>query len=431
MRFACGRLAFSTVIRSLRPGPTLGALLGLCTAGGCALFFPSGEYVGEGGEAGGTGEGAGATTSTGPGGGGGGGSGGGSQPGDAVARVFVAFGDRDKPPELPGSFETKTTELHYADVDAEGVIGAWSNAPSTPLRGDFSMRYVDGSLVAFGRSLDIDGYARPTLMRSALDSKLLPSTWNLTLDATTLTYSSRQVVLGPKGGYIAGGYGGIPDGNGGTTYIHYDTIEFVPADLGTGALSPRVDAPTMPEGKRNPGLLVHGGALYVVGGYGTTASPTYKTRVDHAVLDEDGLPGAFQSDGELPGTVANTVFGVIAPAVCASDTHLFIAGGTLSSGSASDFVLSAEIQADKSLGTLTHVTKLPTPLASTACFVLGGNIYVIGGQGATSRSDLVLTNEILAGGALGADWNGTSNARLPYGRSGMAVAVAPLGASAN
>lgn len=430
MRSACDGLAFSTVIRSLRLGPTLGALLGLCTAGGCALFFPSGEYVGEGGEAGGTGEGAGATTSTGPGGGGVGGSGGGTQPGDAVARVFVAFGDRDKPPEIPGSFETKVYEVHYADMDAQGVIGDWRSAASTPLRGQFEMDHVGGALVAYGRAVDLDGYNRPVSFRAPLGDDGLPTAWTVTVDQATLTYGSRQVVLGPRGGYLLGGYSSSwPDGNGGTTTRYFETSEFTAIDSATGTMSARVEGGVMSEPKRNPGTLVRDGVLYAIGGYGS--SPTYKTTVEYSVLDADGLPGAFVGLGELPGIQVNTTLPLLLPALCADDTHLYVVGGTLSSGSPSDLVLSAPFQSDGSLGEFTHQTKLPTPLGATRCLVRGEKVYVFGGQGTSERSALVLMNDLTGGGALGSAWDTTTNRALPYARSGAAVALVPLGASAN
>jgi hypothetical protein len=404
-----------------------GLFLSASIAGGCALFFPSGEYVGGEGTGGGAGEGGGTTSSTSSlGGQGNGGEGtGGSTPGEAVARVFVAFGDRDKPPEIPGSFETKVYEVHYADMDASGVIGPWRSALSTPLRGQFEMAYVDGALIAYGRAVDLDSFSRPVTFRAPLGDDALPVTWTPSVDSTLLTFGSRQVVLGPRGGYLLGGYSSSwPDGNGGTTTRYFENAEFNPIETSTGAMSARVEGGIMTEQKRHPGTLVHDGVLYAVGGYGS--SPTYKTTVEYSVLDANGLPGAFVGLGELPGIQVSTTLPLLTPALCADETHLFVVGGTLSSGSPSDLVLSAPIQGDGSLGEFTHVTKLSTPLGATKCLVHEGRIYVFGGQGTSERSALVLVNDVLAGGQLAAAWDSTSNAPLPYARSGAAVAIVPL-----
>jgi hypothetical protein len=237
-------------------------------------------------------------------------------------------------------------------------------------------------------------------------------------------------VLGPRGGYLLGGYSSSwPDGLGGTAPRYFETSEFTAIDLGTGEMSARVESGVMTEPRRNPGTLVHDGVLYAIGGYGS--SPTYKTRVEYSVLGDDGTPGPFVSAGELPGIQVSTTLPLLSPALCADSTHLFVVGGTLSSGSPSDLVLSAPIQAGGALGELKHVTKLPTPLASTKCLVHDGKLYLFGGQGTSERSALVLSNDILASGELGSSWDTTTNAPLPYGRSGAAAAIVPLGIAPN
>jgi hypothetical protein len=88
-------------------------------------------------------------------------------------------------------------------------------------------------------------------------------------------------------------------------------------------------------------------------------------------------------------------------------------------------VLHAAVGADGKLGAWTVVTSMPSTHYNGGCFVAGGRLYVLGGEGATTRKDTVIMTSIAQDGTLDANWDTTSNPKLPFARSGFAVVAVP------
>lgn len=164
--------------------------------------------------------------------------------------------------------------------------------------------------------------------------------------------------------------------------------------------------------RSRPGVLVTATNVYVVGG---RFSGGISNSVETAAVDM--AAGTITAFTEQPAMMnAGADHRVFHPQVAEAGDYLFVAGGRISGpGAPTDVVLSAKINADKTLGAFQNVTNLPKALRDFAFVGFKGRLYVAGGTDGTTRSDEVYSATVDADGKLGA-WD-ASNAKLPGARS--------------
>jgi len=386
----------------------------------CSLIYPAGDFLGEGGSATGGTAGPGPTTSTGAGGAGGqGGTGMGGAPPGVVARVFVGFGKRDRPLGAPMSFDADLNDLLISDMDATGHLSDWRHTAPAPFTGSMQLDVVGGVFLAFGRVDQIDAFDRPSVLFASVTPDGVADDWVVASDTTVYNSDGSVVAYGQGRGYILGGTLTQTTDAGVVTNSTVDTY-FLPIDEAAKTIAPRAPTADLLTARYRFGTLVHADKLYVVGGYNGSALPL----TEYAPVNADGSLGAFVAG---PGLVDDraAVYPIYYPALCASDTHLYVAGGSLASTSRSDLVLASAFDASGGLGPWVAMTKLPAPVTQAACFVHDGVLFVLGGEGQTERSAQVLSSPILpADGSLGA-W-AAEEPELPLPRSDFALRLVPF-----
>ena len=177
---------------------------------------------------------------------------------------------------------------------------------------------------------------------------------------------------------------------GGGLQATVDTVEAVPAGGAGGATGTVVGS--LPQPRSDASAVVIGSRAYVVGGYDGT-------KADAAVLStKDGR--SFQTVATLPVPVRYA-------AVAALGRTIYVVGGMAVSGKGAGQPVNAVQRIDVGAGSAQVVSHLSQPLAGASAAVLGGHLYVAGGEstagGAPSPTIWALdprTGRLLAAGAL-------------------------------
>ena len=234
-----------------------------------------------------------------------------------------------------------------------------------------------------------------------------PETWYSTTPLPHLSYANPSVVHDDKI-YIVGGQ--TPTGG-----IRYDTVLY-------GSVRPdgHIDhygwlfTKPLPEERTNPGVVVYGDWIYVLGGSANQPGWIERDTVWNASFNPDGTIGRWRETTRLPyhGDKVTVEW----------NGRIYIMAGW-DGGSMHDDVYYAEIsQADGSLGNWVKTTSLPEPIAHNhAAVVHNGVIYVIGGT--LPGAPPIYKNEVYyatieGSGAVGT-W--TETAPLPVGIQGHSV----------
>lgn len=130
-------------------------------------------------------------------------------------------------------------------------------------------------------------------------------------------------------------------------------------------------------------LVAEGAAyVYVIGGQASAADAPGGTSTVYvgSVSLANGSIGSWNPTSALPASV-------VGPAVAVYNGYLYVVGGLGSDGSPSTAVYSARIQASGSLGSWsTSSNAYPEAVSFAAAFAFGGNLYVLGGDPATSTN---------------------------------------------
>lgn len=220
--------------------------------------------------------------------------------------------------------------------------------------------------------------------------------------------TSAQSLLGTRYNSTAGAYNGY-------VYLVGDEGSLIPsyaklnADGMTGAWT--ASANSLPERRASASGVIANGYYYLLGGQNAT---TRVNTVLYSKLNADGTMGAWQS-------AANTLpVAISGGATVTANGYLYHIGGT--TGSASNAVYYARINADGSVGTwTTSANSLPALRASGSATVSGGYVYYVGG----SNSNTVYYAALNADGSTGA-WQTNANA-LPAVRNASQALVAFAG----
>ncbi len=365
---------------------------------GCALSFGPGDYTGAGSDA--SDNDAvpapppdGGSDTTAPDG----------DPSDApTRRLLVLAGEKDGP-------DTPTNDVWVAPIEANGDVGQFEYIQPGLFRGTLVTANVAGGRLfvasrANGRSVE----------HVAVDAGLLVPPWHGQTVAAPELPGYGQIFSGSS--LLAlGGAGDVPDDTGATVFVRDDAIRISAFDGGAfGALTPSTSK--LPVPLRDMTTVAYKDFVYVIGGDGAAADQKSKVYVGRT--DPQAGVGAFTETSRVINPQNNQPHTPSSPIVCAGEGRLFMAGG-MTGSSATDIVLAATIdEGDGTIGPWKAVTKLPGPLRGAGCAIWNGHLHVLGGIGATSRSDRIVRAPIAQDGTLG-EWELSSGEKLPAPRSSV------------
>jgi len=317
-------------------------------------------------------------------------------------RLLVLAGEKD-------GNDTATNDVWMAPLAANGDVGTFEYLQPGLFRGSLvTASVVDGRLFVVSRA---NGRS---VQHAAIDAGVLVPPW-----------LGQRVGAPPFGGYgqifsgsnllALGGAGTVPLDDGGSMFVRDDRIHVSGFDGGVfGPLA--VSDTTLPVPIRDMGMAAYKDFIYVVGGDGSAGDQRSKVYVGRA--DPVAGVGAFTETSPVINPQTNQPHTPASPIVCADAGRLFIAGGT-TSGGPTDVVLAATIdEANGSISAWKALTKLPGPLRGAACAVWNDALHIIGGTGATSRSDRIIRARFAADGTLG-EWELSSGEKLPAPRSSV------------
>lgn len=153
---------------------------------------------------------------------------------------------------------------------------------------------------------------------------------------------------------------------GGGTASTVSTVEAVPSSGGPGTVigslpSPRSDCSSVTVGSKT----------YIVGGYNGTKG-------DPSVLST--------TNGTTFNAIASLKVQVRYAALAAVGNYIYVFGGISVAGANAGQAVSTIQRIDLSSGVTSVVGSLPSPLQGAAAFVLGGHVYLAGGDTSSSNS---------------------------------------------
>ncbi|MGE0546185.1 MAG: hypothetical protein AB7O24_32960 [Kofleriaceae bacterium] len=167
------------------------------------------------------------------------------------------------------------------------------------------------------------------------------------------------------------------------------------ADGTLGAFVPLVE-PQLIKGRDTHAAVVIGSHLYVIGGHEAGIG---LTSVEHAAIQPSGSFGSFEN-----ASGAQLIQGRIGPMAVVIGSWLYVLGGqSATTGSELASIERAPIQLDGTLGSfvLLNDVQLATPRAFAAAHVIGQYLYVIAGGGNGAVKKTVERAQIFGDGTLG------------------------------
>ncbi len=203
--------------------------------------------------------------------------------------------------------------------------------------------------------------------------------------------------------YVAGGVGDSGSVTGGAGYLNN---VYYCADMNAdGTLGAWKTASAMPEflGLGLHASAAYNGRIYVLGGTNLLGP---RNVVYFSAVNTDGTLAGWQATTPMPQKV-------MAHSAAVYNGRIYVTGGSLRSSGATSLTYSAPVNADGTVGEWRYETPLPTTLFGHRSFAKGGHLYVLGGSAAPrlyddnglpsgSISDKVYSAVINADGTLGA-----------------------------
>ncbi|OJY21794.1 MAG: hypothetical protein BGO98_02965 [Myxococcales bacterium 68-20] len=316
----------------------------------------------------------------------------------AGRRLLLIAGEKD------GS-DIAANDVWTAPIDEKGDVGAFEYLQPAPFRGAaVTANVASGRLFVASRALG------RSVEHVAIDGGVLTSGWTGQAVGAPMFAGYSQIFAGSS--LLAlGGAGDVDDGLGGTILVWDDTIHITPFD-GTSFDGLNASSTRLPVGIRDAAVIAYKEFVYVIGGTG--AASDQRSKVYVARIDPTAGVGAFVETTRVVNPTTNQPHTPFVPMICAGEGRLFIAGG-----SGSDIVLSSTIdETSGALGPWKAATKLPGALRGAGCAIWDATIHLIGGIGATSRTDRIIRARFEKDGTLG-EWELTSGEKLPAPRSSI------------
>lgn len=291
-----------------------------------------------------------------------------------------------------GSNGSALSSVEQAPVNADGTLGAFATThlPLNVARSAFATALVDHTLVVAGG--DANGSVETATLQSNGTLGAFTTASGLTLpdargQAASLTIDNRLYLLG----------GADPNAS---ARADADSLGLVAkGNLGAFAASPN----GLTTKRAYFGAVALGRYVYAIGGVAGTGLSDPIAAVERAQIGADGTLGTF-SDAGITLSTRRSCF-----CLARVGARLYVIGGAAGDENAAPIgsVESAPIGADGTLGAFAAVAgvTLNVPRKKAAAVVLGNYLYVVGGDTGTSNDAGIATIErapIHADGTLGA-----------------------------
>ncbi len=276
-----------------------------------------------------------------------------------------------------------------APINTNGTIGAWTatTSPTTPTYEDTAVvdngyLYVLGGTNSSGSASAFMGYA-PINANGTL------GTWTATTSLTPARFEHASVAYNDKV-YVIGGV------NSAGTLLN--DVQLASLNVG-GQMGDWVDPGTFTTSRFAQSSVAYNGFLYILGGESTSAALN-DVQVS-SFVSGSGYPAGFN-------TTTSFTTARFAHSSVAYNGFIYVIGGSQLNGTALNDVQVAPINSNGTVGTWTTTTAFPNPRFYHSSVVSNGHLYVIGGvlQGGAATND-VEEAPINANGTVGA-WTATS-----------------------
>ena len=321
------------------------------------------------------------------------------------------------------------TNVYYAPINADGVIGAWSTGSANVFGGahirmfatstrlyavgghngaatnivqaalingitnDYSS-YYDGSITSAAAVEDINfmmpGSGRPWNQQYQINT--LQNTditgWNASANLPT-TLGEIQVFATKNRIYLVGGK---TNATTSTSNVYTATVN-TDGTLGTWTSAGNVPTPLF-----QASVFLTKNRVYLCGGYNGSA---YTSTVYYAAINADGTIGSWVTGAALPAAI-----GEAEPVV--TNNRVYLLGGCNSGGTTVSTVYTAQINTDGSLGAWSTTTSLPGAASHSIAFATKNRVYLAVGFNGGSYVTTVYTAPINADGTLGT-WSTAGN----------------------
>jgi hypothetical protein len=342
-------------------------------------------------------------------------------PENVALRVFVVGGDRDGIDD----FSNNTTDVWVGDIADDGTFGPWRTTSPLIYGGRFGTAVTFGKLFAVGRSPTVESSDRYIVLAAPFDATGV-SEWSGVTD-TDKNYDNEIVTqLAGEFAYAVGGiYSYTNDAGSQTGYEDDVLVTRLVEDA--SAVLPWTTAEHLNQGRRSPAVLVVSDYLFVIAGRRGSGTRLASVEASKMNLTDGSLQPFITMNplGDMDGDGGTTEHPVVWPTACSHGNDIYVIGGETGAGPSLEVWRASFDAGTEMLSAWTVDAALPRGLYGASCLVHGDTLYLLGGVGASARSDEVMASVIAADGSLG-EW-AVLDAKLPYGRSDFSVtAIAPI-----
>lgn len=247
---------------------------------------------------------------------------------------------------------TYLSDVYFAELNSDGTVAAWHQATSLP------QGLVNHAMLAYDGYLYVSGGANSGGDQSAMyyapvyvNGKV--GNWRTT--ASLPNPVSRHTSV------AANGYLYTLGGSSGATAVNYAKIE--PAG-GTDSYTPSQN--TFANARANFASVATNGYLYVLGGNCNSCSGGRANDVQYAKIGADGKPGTWNTTLSFNGARGSF-------AATAESGYIYISGGNNGQGTSVEY---APVKSDGTLGAWASTTALPASMSEHAMASYGGYVYV-------------------------------------------------------
>ncbi len=265
-----------------------------------------------------------------------------------------------------------------ARTNAEGELGEWRNAGklTAPRSGHSAVMIGDRLFVVGGSTANWSylGLVESARMRSdGTVDKWIVSKQELNIPRNSAGLAVHRMSSGDTFLYAVGGVGQV-----GSDTVHFGSVEFAKVRE-DGTVGPwRLASFRFKGGRSAPGVLIAGGRLWVVGGWGDMSIDDVFEDAQSAEIRPDGslAPWVTHPEPRVPSYGHGLVF-----VEQAGRSFLVALGGNAGEGNVLDMIQYAELRQD---GTLSRWRLARSRLLGErwghACIALGSTVFVVGGS---------------------------------------------------
>ncbi|HSX17282.1 MAG TPA: hypothetical protein VLH86_04225, partial [Patescibacteria group bacterium] len=287
-------------------------------------------------------------------------------------------------------------DVQYAPINSNGTIGTWNYTAGSASCATFTgtcssgtftgARWGHSSVVYNGYLYVIGGSGVSTfddVQYAPINANGTIGTWASTTSFTTARVAQTSVVydgyLYIIGGSTFASTTSCAVGSASTWYCN--DVQYAPINA-NGTIGSWNTTTTFTTARAYHTSVVYNGYLYISGG----TNGSYLNDVQYAQIQPMGTLGKFIQQSSAFTTTRNNHASVI------YNGYLYIVGGN-SSGTALQDVSYCPINSDGSVGTCTQqTTAFPNPRYSEAFVAYNGFLYLAGGSGSATFSDVVYSS---------------------------------------